>query len=64
MVPSTREQVSLIHHQGVICGVAFVRSSLRRMVQYASLVAPRRLASGAFLVIRNIAKPVVPYKKL
>jgi hypothetical protein len=48
--------VYLIHHQGIICGVAFVRSSLRRMVQYASLVAPRRLASDAFLVIRNPPK--------
>ena len=50
----------LIHHQGIICGVAClrdaagVRSSLRRMVQYASLVAPRRLASNAFLTIRNL----------
>ena len=43
---------ALIHHQGIIFGVAFVRSSLRRMVQYASLVAPRRLASDALLVIR------------
>jgi len=44
---------SLIHHQGIICGVAFDRSSLRRIAPYASVVAPRRLASNALLVIRN-----------
>ena len=38
----------LIHHQGIICGVAFDRSSLRRIAPYASVVAPRRLAFGAF----------------
>jgi hypothetical protein len=47
---------TLIHHQGIICGVAFVRSSLRRIGQYASVVAPRRLASNALLVIRNPSK--------
>jgi len=43
----------LIHHQGIICGVAFDRSSLRRIAPYASVVAPRRLASNTLLVIRN-----------
>jgi len=38
---------ALIHHQGIICGVAFARSSLRRIASYASVVAPRRLASDA-----------------
>jgi len=38
------------HHQGIICGVAFDRSSLRRIAPYASVVAPRRLASNALLV--------------
>jgi hypothetical protein len=42
------ETFAPIHHQGVICGVAFDRSSLRRIVGYASVVAPRRLASDAF----------------
>jgi hypothetical protein len=42
----------LIDHQGIICGVAFDRSSLRRIGSYASLVAPRRLASNTLLVIR------------
>jgi hypothetical protein len=41
----------LIHHQGIICGVAFDRSSLRRIGPYASVVTPRRLASNALLVI-------------
>jgi len=45
---------ALIHHQGIICGVAFDRSSLRRIAPYASVVAPRRLASNTLLVIRNI----------
>jgi len=40
------------HHKGIICGVAFDRSSLRRITPYASVVAPRRLASNTFLVIR------------
>jgi hypothetical protein len=66
---SQLKQAALIHHQDIICGVAClperagVRSSLRRMVQYASLVVPRRtnvfrwrLASDAFLVIRNPPK--------
>ena len=44
---------SLIHHQGIICGVAFDRSSLRRIAPYASVVAPQRLASNTLLVIRN-----------
>src|SRR5512136_1454786 len=46
----------LMHHQGIICGVAFARSSLRRIGSYASVVAPWRLASDAFLVIRNCLK--------
>jgi hypothetical protein len=44
---------ALIHHQGIICGVAFDRSSLRRIAPYASVVAPRRLTSNTLLVIRN-----------
>jgi len=48
------EAVPLIHHQGIICGVAFDRSSLRRIAPYASVVAPRRLASNTLLVIRNM----------
>jgi hypothetical protein len=55
--------LSLIHHQGIICGVAFDRSFLRRIAPYASVVAPRRprserdlrLASNALLVIRRTA---------
>jgi hypothetical protein len=46
---------TLIDHQGIICGVAFGRSSLRRIAPYASVVAPRRLASNTFLVIRAVA---------
>jgi hypothetical protein len=41
--------------QGIICCVAFDRSSLRRIAPYASLVTPRRLASNALLLIRSIA---------
>jgi hypothetical protein len=41
------------HQEGIISGVAFARSSLRRINPYASVVAPRRLASNAFLVISN-----------
>jgi hypothetical protein len=48
---------TLIHHQGIICGVAFDRSSLRRIAPYASVVAPRRLASNTLLVISNLPKP-------
>jgi hypothetical protein len=44
---------TLINHQGIICGVAFDRSSLRRIASYASVVAPRRLASNTLMVIRN-----------
>jgi hypothetical protein len=44
---------TLIHHQGIICGVTFDRSSLRRIAPYASVVAPRRLAFNTLLVIRN-----------
>jgi hypothetical protein len=44
------------HRQGIICGVAFARSSLRRIAPYASVVAPRRLASDALLVTRNCSK--------
>jgi hypothetical protein len=51
----------LIHHQGIICCVACVRSSLRRIGPYASVVASWRLASDAFLVIRIVAKPVDSY---
>jgi len=46
-------EMTLIHHQSTICGVAFDRSSLRRIAPYASVVAPRRLASNTLLVIRN-----------
>jgi len=42
------------HHQGIICGVAFDRFSLRRITPYASVVAPRRLAPNTLMVIRNI----------
>ncbi len=58
-----RGSTALIHHQGIICGVAFrrrrasARSSLRRIASYASVVAPRRLAPDALLVIRNPSKP-------
>ena len=45
---------TLIHHQGIICCVAFARSSLRRIAPYASVVAPRRLASDALLMIRAV----------
>ena len=37
----------LIHHQDTICRVAVVRSSLRRIGPYASVVAPWCLASDA-----------------
>ncbi|MGD9321538.1 MAG: hypothetical protein PVH99_16310, partial [Desulfobacteraceae bacterium] len=37
-------------------GVAFDRSSLRRIAPYASVVAPRRLASNTLLVLRNPPK--------
>jgi hypothetical protein len=43
----------LIHHQGIICGVAFDPSSLQRIAPYATVVVPRRLASNTLLVIRN-----------
>ena len=43
----------LIDHQGIICGVAFDRTSLRRITPYASVVAPWRLTSNTLLVIRN-----------
>jgi hypothetical protein len=49
----------LIHHQGIICGVAFDRSALRRIAPYASVVAPRCLASDTFLVIRQPQKPLI-----
>ena len=45
-----------MHHQGIICGVAFDRFSLRRIAPYASVVAPRRLASNTLLAIRNLEK--------
>ncbi len=47
----------LIHHQGIICGVAFDRASVRGFAPYAAVVAPRRLASNTLLVIRNFPKP-------
>jgi hypothetical protein len=62
---------ALIHHQGIISpprrdlasGVAFDRSSLRRIASYASVVAPLRprserdlrLASNTLMVIRDAA---------
>jgi hypothetical protein len=54
---------ALIHHQDIICCVACVRSSLRRIGPYASVVAPWRLASDALLVIRNLPKPADSYKE-
>jgi len=51
--PVQARKTPLIHQQGIICGVAFDRSSLRRIAPYASVVAPRRLASNILLVIRN-----------
>jgi len=48
------------HHKGIICGVAFDRSSLRRITPYASVVAPRRLASNTFLAIRQHRKLLSP----
>jgi len=42
---------------------ADVRYSLRRIGPYASVVAPWRLASDGFLVIRNVAKPVDSYEE-
>jgi hypothetical protein len=55
---SQRECLFPDHHQDIICGVDFARSSLRRIAPYASVVAPRRLASDALLVIRNPSKPL------
>jgi hypothetical protein len=49
----------LIHHQGIICSVAFDRFSLRRISPYASVVAPRCLASDTFLVIRKPQNPLI-----
>jgi hypothetical protein len=48
---------ALIHRQDIICCVACVRSSLRRIAPYASVVTPWRLTSDALLVIRNVPKP-------
>jgi hypothetical protein len=43
--------------QGIICCVAFGRSSLRRIIPpFGSFVAPQRLASNILLVIRSFAK--------
>jgi hypothetical protein len=53
----------LINQQDIICCVAFARSSLRRIGSYVSVVAPRRLASNAFLVIRLSPNPPVPKVK-
>ena len=58
--------VTLIHHQGIICCVAFppeADSSLRRIASYASVVAPWRLASDALLVIGNVRKPTHSHKE-
>jgi hypothetical protein len=44
---------SLIHRQNIICGVAFDRSSLRRIASYASVVAPRPLTSDVLPVIKH-----------
>jgi len=52
-IRSRVREMALIHHQGIICGVVFDRSSLRRIAPYASVVAPRRLASNTLLVIRK-----------
>jgi hypothetical protein len=41
------------HHKGVICCVAFDRSFPAAYYSYASVVAPRRLASNAFMMVRN-----------
>jgi hypothetical protein len=51
--------MSLIHHQAIICCVAVVRSSLRRITPYASVVAPRRLTSAGLLVV--VKNPVLPH---
>jgi len=43
--------------QGIVCCVAFARSSLRRVIPpYGSFVAPQRPASNMLLVIRSFAK--------
>ena len=42
-------ETTLIHHQDVICGVVFGRSSLRSIAHTPSVVAPRRLAPNTFL---------------
>jgi hypothetical protein len=47
--------------QGIICCVAFARSSLRRIVLYTSVVAPRRLASHALLVTRVFLQLLVSF---
>jgi len=39
---------ALIHHQGIIYGVAFDRSSLRRIDSYVSVVAPPAHYSGIY----------------
>jgi hypothetical protein len=49
-------ELALIHQQAIICCVAVVRFSLRRITPYASVVAPRRLTSDGLLVIRNAPK--------
>jgi hypothetical protein len=41
------------HQHGIICGVAFKRSALRRIAAYGSALAPRRLASNTLLAIRE-----------
>jgi hypothetical protein len=66
--PVTLPGISLIHHQGIIfprdgishssSRVDFARSSLRRINPYASVVAPRRLASNTLLVIRVLLQPL------
>jgi len=56
-IPPSIRKGTLIRYQGIICGVSFGRSSLRRIDPYASVVAPRRLASDTFLAVRNTPYP-------
>jgi hypothetical protein len=44
-----------------ICGVAFVASLLTYLKEYAPLLAPQRLASGAFLNV-NYDKGILQYQ--
>ena len=63
---SQRGLITLIHHQGIICCVAFDRSSLRRIAHTPQLsLLPQKsagssivaLASNTLLVIRDMHKP-------